>query len=200
MGELLVASRSLKPNQTPHDGRTRGRSHTVTSWVFRYQLNVIAASVADVVQSAGGWLFDRRMAGWEVNILLAEQNDARPLRILGATSIDLRCGLASFPRGPERAAALAVAADLLAIDASIQEEVLEAVRSGLTEVALWGDSRPANVGGQVDSTEYRLSAAARVFKGHALAAAGLADLEVGHTERLYRSGYQPVDSDLIQVG
>jgi hypothetical protein len=140
------------------------------------------------------------MAGWEVNILLAEQNDARPLRILGATAIDLRCGLASLPRGPERAAALAVAADLLAIDASIQEEVLEAVRSGLTEVALWGDSRPANVGGQVDSTEYRLSAAARVFKGHALAAAGLVDLEVGHTERLYRSGYQPLDSDLIQVG
>jgi hypothetical protein len=195
-----MVSRSLRPNQTPRDGRTRGRSHTTTCRVFRYQLNVIAASVADVVQSAGGWLFDRRMAGWEVNILLSERNDARPLRILGATAIDLRTGLASFPRGPERAAALAVAADLLAIDESIQEEVLEAVRSGLTEVALWGNSRPANVGGQVDSTEYRLSAAARVFKGHALAAAGLVDLEVGHTERLYRSGYQPLDSDLIQVG
>jgi hypothetical protein len=140
------------------------------------------------------------MAGWEVNILLSEQDDARAIRILGATTVDLHNGLASFALGPERAAALAVAADLLAIDESIREEVLEAVRSGLTEVALWGDSRPANVGGQVDSTEYRLSAAARVFKGHALAAAGLVDLEVGHTERLYRSGYQPLDSDLIQVG
>jgi hypothetical protein len=195
-----MASRSLKSIQTPREGRTRGRSHAVTGRVFRYQLNVIAASVADVVRSAGGWLFDRRMAGWEVNILLSEQNDVRPLRILGAAAIDLRSGLASFPRGPERAAALAVAADLLAIDESIHEEVLEAVRSGLTEVALWGDSRPADVGGQVDATEYRLSAAARVFKGHALAAAGLVDLEVGHTERLYRSGYQPLDSDLIRVG
>lgn len=195
-----MASRSLKSIQTPREARTRGRSHAVTGRVFRYQLNVIAASVADVVRSAGGWLFDRRMAGWEVNILLSEQNDVRPLRILGAAAIDLRSGLASFPRGPERAAALAVAADLLAIDESIHEEVLEAVRSGLTEVALWGDSRPANVGGQVDATEYRLSAAARVFKGHALAAAGLVDLEVGHTERLYRSGYQPLDSDLIRVG
>ncbi len=195
-----MASRSLKSIQTPREGRTRSRSHAVTGRVFRYQLNVIAASVADVVRSAGGWLFDRRMAGWEVNILLSEQNDVRPLRILGAAAIDLRSGLASFPRGPERAAALAVAADLLAIDESIHEEVLEAVRSGLTEVALWGDSRPANVGGQVDATEYRLSAAARVFKGHALAAAGLVDLEVGHTERLYRSGYQPLDSDLIRVG
>jgi hypothetical protein len=139
------------------------------------------------------------MAGWDVNILLSGQDDPRALRILGATTVDLRTGLASL-RGPDRAAALAVAADLLAIDESIEEEVLEAVRSGLTEVALWGDTRPANVGGQVDPTEYRLSAAARVFKGHALSAAGLVGLEVGHTERLYRSGYQPVDSDLIQVG
>ena len=195
-----MASQSLRPNRTPREGHPRGRSQAVTTGLFRHQLNVIAASVADVVQSAGGWLFDRRMAGWEVDILLPERNDARALRILGATTIDLRSGLASFPRGPERAAALAVAADLLAIDESIQEEVLEAVRSGLTEVALWGDSRPANVGGQVDCTKYRLSAAARMFKGHALAAAGLVDVEVGHTERLYRSGYQPLDSDLIRVG
>jgi hypothetical protein len=195
-----MASESLRPNQPARERRPRGRLHDVTTSLFRYQLNVIAANVADVVQSVGGWLFDRRMAGWDVNILLSEQDDARALRILGATTVDLRSGLASFLRGPERAAALAVAADLLRIDESIQEEVLEAVRSGLTEVALWGDSRPANVGGQVDSTEYRLSAAARVFKGHALSAAGLVDLEVGHTERLYRSGYQPVDSDLIQVG
>jgi hypothetical protein len=195
-----MASQSLRPSQTPRERRQRGRSHAVTTSLFRYQLNVIAASVADVVQSAGGWLFDRRMAGWDVNILLSEHDDVRALHILGATTVDLRSGLAAFLRGPERAAALAVAADLLAIDASIEEEVLEAVRSGLTEVALWGVSRPTNVGSQVDSTEYRLSAAARVFKGHAMAAAGLVDLEVEHTERLYRSGYQPLDSDLIQVG
>jgi hypothetical protein len=178
----------------------RRRSHAVTTTLFRYQLNVIAAGVADVVQSAGGWLFDRRMAGWEVNILLCQQDDSRPLRILGVTTADLRSGLESFVQGPERSAALAVAADLLAIDESIQEVVLDAVRSGLTEVALWGDCQPANVGGQVDSMEYRLSAAARVFKGHAMAAAGIVDPEVGDTERLYRSGYQPLDSDLIQVG
>jgi hypothetical protein len=195
-----MASQSLRPSQTPRERRQRGPSHAVTTSLFRYQLNVIAASVADVVQSAGGWLFDRRMAGWDVNILLSEHDDVRALHILGATTVDLRSGLAAFLRGPERAAALAVAADLLAIDASIEEEVLEAVRSGLTEVALWGVSRPTNVGSQVDSTEYRLSAAARVFKGHAMAAAGLVDLEVEHTERLYRSGYQPLDSDLIQVG
>jgi hypothetical protein len=195
-----MAGQSLRPNQTPRQRRPRDRSHAATTELFRYQLNVIAASVADVVHSAGGWLFDRRMAGWEVNILLPERDDAQALRILGATTVDLRSGLASFLRGPERAAALAVAADLLATDECIQEEVFEAVRSGLTEVALWGACRPVNVGAQVDPTEYRLSAAARVFKGHAMTAAGLVDLEVADTERLYRSGYQPVDSDLIQVG
>jgi hypothetical protein len=108
--------------------------------------------------------------------------------------------LTSFLRGSDRAAALAVAADLLAVDDRVREEVVEAVRSGLTEVALWGVSRPTNVGGYVESMGYRLSAAARVFKGHALAAAGLADREVEHTESLYRTGYQPLDSDLMPVG
>jgi 2-iminoacetate synthase ThiH len=88
----------------------------------------------------------------------------------------------------------------LALDERIHEEVLEAVRSGITEVALWGGTRPAKIGGRVDTTQYRLSAAARAYKRHALAAVGLADREVGHTERLYRSGYRPVDSDLMPVG
>jgi hypothetical protein len=180
--------------------RPSRRAQAVTDRVVRYQLIVIARSAADVVQFAGGWLFDRRMAGWDVDVLVPDQDASRSLQILGARSFDLHAGLSSVVRGPERAAALAVAADLLAIDERIHEEVLDAVRSGLTEVALWGASRPAKIGGKVDSTQYRLSAAARVYKGHALAAAGLADLEVGHTERLFRGGYRPVDSDLMPVG
>ena len=186
--------------ETPRVGRQGRRVQAVTDRVLRYQLIVIAPSGADVVQFAGGWLFDRRMAGWDVDVLVPDQDAARALQILGARIVDLHAGLASVVRGPERAAALVAAADLVAVDERIHEEVLEAVRSGLTEVALWGDSRPSKIGGRVDSTQYRLSAAARVYKGHALAAAGLADLEVGHTERLYRSGYRPVDSDLMLVG
>ena len=186
--------------ETPRVGRQGRRVQAVTDRVMRYQLIVIAPSGADVVRFAGGWLFDRRMAGWDVDVLVPDQEAARALQILGARIVDLHAGLASVVRGPERAAALAVAADLVAADERIHEEVLDAVRSGLTEVALWGGSRPSKIGGRVDSTQYRLSAAARVYKGHAMAAAGLADLEVGHTERLYRSGYRPVDSDLMPVG
>ena len=185
---------------TPRVGRPSRRARAVTDRVMRYQLIVIAPSGADVVQFAGGWLFDRRMAGWDVDVLVPDQDAARSLRILGVTAVDLHAGLASVVRGPERAAGLAVAADLLALDERIHEEVLEAVRSGITEVALWGGTRPAKVGGRVDTTQYRLSAAARAYKRHALAAVGLADREVGHTERLYRSGYRPVDSDLMPVG
>jgi hypothetical protein len=44
------------------------------SRLLRYQLYVIAADVADVLQSVGGWLFDRSMAGWDVNVLLAKDH------------------------------------------------------------------------------------------------------------------------------
>jgi hypothetical protein len=89
-----MANQSRRPNQTPREGRPRGRSHAVTTRLFRYQLNVIAASVAGVVQSAGGWLFDRRMTGWEVNILLSEillseQNDARPPALRSLENVQL---------------------------------------------------------------------------------------------------------------
>jgi hypothetical protein len=196
----MSSAKMVMGRETPRVGRQGRRVQAVTDRVVRYQLIVIAPSGADVVQFTGGWLFDRRMAGWDVDVLVPDQDAARALQILGARIVDLHSGLASVVRGPERAAALAVAADLVAVDERIHEEVLEAVRSGLTEVALWGDSRPSKIGGRVDSTQYRLSAAARVYKGHALAAAGLADQEVGHTERLYRSGYRPVDSDLMPVG
>jgi hypothetical protein len=33
---------------------------------------VVAADVIDVVKFAGGWLFDRAMAGWDVTVLDAD--------------------------------------------------------------------------------------------------------------------------------
>ncbi len=51
----------------------------------RYRAEVVGGSVADVVRSAGGWIFDRVMGGWAVNVSVPSCLDARPLRILGAT-------------------------------------------------------------------------------------------------------------------
>ena len=42
---------------------------------LRYRLDVMAASAVDVAQAAGGWLYDRVMAGWEVTVLLPQSCD-----------------------------------------------------------------------------------------------------------------------------
>ena len=66
----------------------------------------------DAVQAAGGWLYDRVMAGWEVTVLLPDGCDPRPLRILGGQRwISIHV--------PTRSAsqALAVSAELFTADA-----------------------------------------------------------------------------------
>ena len=45
---------------------TKQTSQTSDMPDMRYRLDVVAAGVADVVRFAGGWLFDRAMAGWDV--------------------------------------------------------------------------------------------------------------------------------------
>jgi hypothetical protein len=168
----------------------------VKSRFLRYQLNVIAADVADVVQSVGGWLFDRSMAGWDVNVLLADYNDARPLQILGVRTFDLHTALLSIGSCAERAVGVAIAADLLGTDERIDAEIHDALKSGVVEVTLWGEGRFAERGTAV---QYRLSAAARVFKDCALAAAMLTDVPVAAVETLFCRGYRPVDSDLTPL-
>jgi hypothetical protein len=158
--------------------------------LLRYQLNVIAADVADVVQSIGGWLFDRTMAGWDVNVLLASHNDTRPLRILGVRTFELHPTVLSIGSAAERAAGLAIAADQLGTDECIDAEIHDALQSGEVEVTLWGENP---FGERATVVQYRLSAAARIFKGCALAAAALSDVPVAPVETLLCSDYRPVD-------
>src|SRR5271163_1109260 len=105
---------------------------------LRYRLDVVAASAVDVVQSAGGWLYDRMMAGWEVTVLLPDGFDTRPLRILGVRALDIQAELA-----PELASvgagatsqSLAVSAEAFSADARVRDRVLEALGRSSTEVA-----------------------------------------------------------------
>lgn len=135
---------------------------------LRYRLDVVAASAADVVQSAGGWLYDRVMAGWEVTALLPHGCDARPLRILGVRVLDA-------PPDEERPTtqSLAVSAEAFGADAVVRERVLASLGDRLTEVALWGDEWPLAVTRAMTRAQHVLSAAARRFKGYALEAAGI---------------------------
>jgi hypothetical protein len=166
----------------------------------KYRLDVVASSPADVVCSAGGWLYDRVRAGWDVTVLLPRQCDTRPLQILGVQAAELDSQMPSA--GTECAArGLAVSAEMFASDLRIQQQVLKALDRWMTEVTLWHDDWPLPVGHRTTTVQHVLTAAARAFKRHALTAAGISD-PVGPTETL-RSDMKtclPVDSELIPVG
>ena len=89
---------------------------------LRYRLDVVAADVVDVVRFAGGWLYDRAMAGWDVTVLIADRPDDRPLQILGVQVLDLEDALASVGTRP-RPQALAAAADLFGCDSRVRQGV-----------------------------------------------------------------------------
>ncbi|MEB3979888.1 hypothetical protein OQ968_01265 [Mycobacterium sp. 663a-19] len=174
---------------------------------MRYRLDVVAADVVDVVRFAGGWLFDRAMAGWDVSVLLADladladRRDDRPLQILGVGVLDLEDALASVDTRP-RPQALAAAADLFGCDSRVRQGVLQALDHGVTEVTLWGETWPAELNDSVGLVQHRLSMAAQIFKGRALAAAAVPEGPVGHTER-FRSGLlscPSVAADLVPAG
>lgn len=165
---------------------------------MRYRLDVIAPSVTSVVTFAGGWLFDRVMAGWDVTVLVADRRNDLPLQILGAETVDLESALAAGLNHP-RPHALAVAADLYAGDTRIREGVRQALEHGETEVTLWGDTWPAELDRRIDSVEHQLSVAARAFKARALAAAAMPYDSIGRTE-IFRSGLAPscpIGADLV---
>lgn len=168
---------------------------------MRYRLDVVAADVADVVRFAGGWLFDRAMAGWDVTVLLADHPDERPLQILGVGILDLEYALATVGQRPPPQT-LAAAADLFDCDSRVRQGVLLALDHGATEVTLWGQAWPVALDGSVSLVEHRLSAAALAFKAQALSAAGIAAPSIGAIET-FRSRVMSspsVEADLIPAG
>ncbi|NQE68197.1 hypothetical protein NG2371_02653 [Nocardia gamkensis] len=167
----------------------------------RYRLDVVASSVADAVEHAGGWLFDRAAAGWNVTVLVADMSDTRPLRILGAKVVPLESALA--PSGEwRRPDALAAGANICADDRRARRGLLEALDDGGVEVVVWGEGWPSLSGHRVDPVLHRLSIAARAFKAQALHAATITGAAVGAIE-VFRSGLSavaPVGGDLSPVG
>src|SRR6202020_2666550 len=81
---------------------------------LRYRLDVVAANAVDVVQSAGGWLYDRVMAGWEGTVLLPHSCDTRSLRILGVDVVDTESEFAAAAMG-STSQTLAVSAEAFAV-------------------------------------------------------------------------------------
>jgi hypothetical protein len=164
---------------------------------MRYRLDVVAASVADAVRFAGGWMYDRVMAGWDVTVLLKPGEDPRPLQILGVDTADLESALALWEERPHPQT-VAVAASVLASDERVRRGVLGALEQGLTEVTLWGDTLPAELDDSVGPVAHQLSAAARAFKSQALtAAAGNGSVSGTETFRCGVMATPSVAADLI---
>jgi hypothetical protein len=155
----------------------------------RYRLDVIAPNVLDVVKHAGGWLFDERMAGWDVTVAVVEHGDFRPLRILGVDAVQLNSSLWDHRPGSQK---LAVAAELFRCDQRVRHGVLGAFENGLAEVTVWGELRPDELLPGIGQVRHRLSSAASVFKAHALAATYdlpvgvIADAEIFHSGTIAR--------------
>ncbi len=153
---------------------------------LKYQLTVVGSTVADVVTSAGGWLFDRAMAGWEVNVLIEETDGMRPLEILGARCVERDAALGAMKR-TTHPHALAVATGVFDSDERVRQLVLGSLRRGSTELSFWGAGAPSEIDRAVSAVEHPLTAAARVFKAHALSAAVRAE-PASTTETFFRGG------------
>jgi hypothetical protein len=189
-----VVTRSLPlddPNRTSRDAGA-------TAIRLEYRLDVLGTDAAELVRSAGGWMFDRAMAGWRVNAWLLDAAEPRPLQVLGVRAHRLEPGV--YGLDGEIAGGLAVSSDLVAAHGGVRDEVRSVLASGRAEVVLWGGQWPDLLGGRAEPVRYRMSAAARTFKRHALMAADCPDVSVGATESLVCGGYRPIDSDLISVG
>lgn len=141
-----------------------------------YRLDVMASSVLDAVESAGGWLYDRRTAGWRVTVLLpGGEEDVRPLRILGVDILPFGPTEISWEQRPHPQG-LAIAADLFHRDPRAMQDAFRALEQSRPEVVMWGGDWPYGLIHSDGEIHHELSRAASAFKYHAISAASGHDL------------------------
>ncbi|CAN5694588.1 hypothetical protein BH10ACT9_BH10ACT9_00550 [soil metagenome] len=188
---------------TEQQSRRRRRGVRPSTPAPRYRLVVLATSVGDVVSSAGGRLADRALAGWDIDVLVAQSGfdaaDVRALQILGATVGDL--AQAVEPSADLRpVAAVAVAAELFTADLRVRDRVLHAYDRNIAEVTVWGADIPAELSARFLGVEHVLSAAARTFKQYSLAALAAGHTRVADTEGFRTGARRGIGADLAPVG
>ena len=149
--------------------------HEAPAELGRYQFQVVAGSIADVVTSIGGLIFDRAMAGWDVSVVLRgdcdRDVDDRPVRILGARLAE-RMSNPDDARALPRPHLLALAADVMVKSDAVRRHVLALANDSGTDVLLWGRHHPTRFPRTLVAARHRPSAAAQVFKSHALLGVG----------------------------
>lgn len=170
-------------DNAPPVGRVWERAHRRQS---RLRLAILGLTVGEVVHAAGGWVFDRSLAGWDVTVIVSNLIDPRPVAILGAQGLDFSWALTAAGSGLHPHA-LAVSAELIADNRVVRDGLLSVIDEGTTEISTWGEEWPKGFDGvTVEQTTHRLSHAAKVFKRAALGSIGAApadriDTEAFHT-------------------
>lgn len=133
----------------------------------RYRLDVVATRPIEIISGVGGWLFDLVKAGWDVRALMPNCAELRGLSILGVDIGDFEYSL----RSPEALAlprAIAVATEAYDTDDRIRHGVHLALDDCRIAVVLWGGTCSRDLRSFLTPARHKPSAAADVFKDHAL--------------------------------
>lgn len=144
-------------------------------------MGVLAQSISDAVRCAGGVVFDRAAAGWDVTVYPMDDAGLRAIQILGAKCGEpgsLFCKDASFPT------VLVVTSSLPAANRRVEACVKAALSLHGVEVLFAGVDSPRGRA-RDDAGLYTLGHAAHAFKKSAAEAAGLQPDAVSRSEHFH---------------
>jgi hypothetical protein len=156
-----------------------------------YRLEVFTPSVREAVGEAGGWIVDKVLAGWTVTVITDEaDNGARAVKILGS-QVSVHSALLDATCPPPYA--IALTSTFSAEEGRLQTFISQTLGNHATELRLIGTrpTRPRDF--VLLPTTHLLSPAARAFKAHSLAAAGLPNRSVAVTERFLSAVFHEQD-------
>lgn len=171
------------PINAPDDRAASGRM--VRGRGTKHRLMVLAGETSDAIASAGGLIFDRAAAGWDVDIHVPDDACDRPFRILGVKPSPLESGF-DVTSQPD---CLLIAGSLYEQDRSARRLFQRAARTDRTEVSLWGGGWPRELAPGIGIVEHRLSIAALAFKAEAIKAVGLSS-RCARAEAFYSGSYR----------
>jgi hypothetical protein len=118
----------------PLDNPNRPGTAGVTATRLEYRLDVLGTDAADLVRSAGGWMFDRAMAGWRVDAWLLDTGELRPLQVLGVQGHRRKPDVVTLD--DEIAGGLAVSSSLVAADGRVRDELRSVLVAGRPDVSV----------------------------------------------------------------
>lgn len=140
-------------------------------------MGVLAQSISDAVRCAGGLMFDRAAAGWDVTVYPPDDACPRAIQILGAKCGDLE---SLFSKDASLPTVLIVTASLHA-NRRVEAFVAAALSLDSVKVLFTGVDSPRD-GALDDAGIYTLGHAAHAFKTCAAEAAGLRPAAVSRSE------------------